>query len=149
MFMTAKIVSFTLLEKCPNTEVFLVRIFPHSDYLSIFSPNAGIYGPGKTPYLDTFHTVFLMLSSKQKNYIIPSISLFLHILVLVDLLSINRLTWSSLCCQSILLPNKTAVVYCFRWLLFLNSVSYFITKLCLLLWSCWKSSGVTAALDLS
>ena len=91
--MTAKIVSFTLLQKCPNTEVFLVRIFPHSDYLSIFSPNAGIYGPGKTPYLGTFHKVFLMLSSKQKNYIIPSISLFLHIVVLVDLLSINRLTW--------------------------------------------------------
>ena len=44
--------------------VFLVRIFPHSDwirrdtsYLSVFSPNAGKYGPEITPYLDTFHTV--------------------------------------------------------------------------------------------
>ena len=54
----------TLREKCPNTEFSLVRIFPHSDwirkdtsYLSVFSPNAGKYGPEKTPYLDTFHTV--------------------------------------------------------------------------------------------
>ena len=28
-------------------------------YLSVFSPNAGKYGPEKTPYLDTFHTVLL------------------------------------------------------------------------------------------
>ena len=26
-------------------------------YLSVFSPNAGEYGPEKTPYLDTFHAV--------------------------------------------------------------------------------------------
>ena len=51
---------------CPNTEFFLVRIFPHSDwirkdtsYLSVFSPNAGKYGPEKTPYLDTFHAMKL------------------------------------------------------------------------------------------
>ena len=37
--------------KCPNTEFFVVPIF------SVFSPNAGKYGPGKTPYLDTFHAV--------------------------------------------------------------------------------------------
>ena len=49
---------------CPNTEFFLVRIFPHSDwirrdtkYLFVFSSNAGKYGPEKTPYLSTFHTV--------------------------------------------------------------------------------------------
>ena len=43
-----------LREKCSNTEFFLVRIFPHSDwirrnteYLSVFSPNAGKYGPEK------------------------------------------------------------------------------------------------------
>ena len=53
-----------LREKCPNTESFLVRIFPHSDcirrdtkYLSVFSPNTGKYGPVKTLYLDTFHAV--------------------------------------------------------------------------------------------
>ena len=53
-----------LREKWPNTEFFLVRIFPHSDsirrytpYLAVFSPNVGKYGPEKTPYLDTFHAV--------------------------------------------------------------------------------------------
>ena len=56
-----------LREKCPNTEFFLVRIFPHSDwirrdtpYLSVLSPNAGKYAPEKTPYLDTFHAVILV-----------------------------------------------------------------------------------------
>ena len=55
----------SLREKCLNTE-FLVHIFPHSDwvprvteYLSVFSPNAGKYGSEKTPYLDTFHTVLM------------------------------------------------------------------------------------------
>ena len=56
--------TLTLREKYPNTEFFLVRIFPHSDwirrdtpYLSVFSPNVGKYGPEKTPYLDTFYAV--------------------------------------------------------------------------------------------
>ena len=51
-------------EKCPNTDFFLVHIFPHSDwiwrdtpYLSVFSPNAGKYGPVKNSYLDSFHAV--------------------------------------------------------------------------------------------
>ena len=46
--------------------VFLVRILPHLDwiqkdtkYLSVFSPNAGKYGPEKIPSLDTFHAVHL------------------------------------------------------------------------------------------
>ena len=54
----------SLCEMCPNMEFFLVRIFPHSDlirkdtkYLSVFSPNAGKYGPEKISYLDTFHAV--------------------------------------------------------------------------------------------
>ena len=56
--------NISLREKCPDTEFFLVRIFLHSDrirrdnsYFSVFSPNAGKYGPEKTPYLDTFHVV--------------------------------------------------------------------------------------------
>ena len=42
---------------------FLVRIFPHLDwirsteYLSVFSPSVGKYGPEKTLYLDTLHAV--------------------------------------------------------------------------------------------
>ena len=54
----------SLREMCPNMEFFLVRIFPHSDwirrdtkYLSVFSPNAGKYEAEKTPYLDTVHAV--------------------------------------------------------------------------------------------
>ena len=45
-------------EKCRNMEFFLVRIFLYSE-ISLFSPNTGIYEPEKTPYLDTFHAVFL------------------------------------------------------------------------------------------
>ena len=47
--------------RCPNTELFLVRIFLHLDwirrytsYLPVFSLNTEKYGPEKTPYLDTF-----------------------------------------------------------------------------------------------
>ena len=32
-----------------------------TEYLSVFSPNAGKYGPEKTLYLDTFHTVVSLL----------------------------------------------------------------------------------------
>ena len=53
---------------CPNAEFFLVSIFPHSDLirrntenLAVFNPNVGKYGPGKTPYLDTFHAVILII----------------------------------------------------------------------------------------
>ena len=56
---------FPLREKCSNKAFFLVRIFRYLDwirrftkYLSVFSPNTGKYGPEKTPYLNTFHTVF-------------------------------------------------------------------------------------------
>ena len=56
-------------KKCLNTEFFLARIFAHSDwirrdteYLLLFSPNPGKYGPEKTLYLDTFHEVTALLS---------------------------------------------------------------------------------------
>ena len=29
------------------------------EQISVFSPNTGKYGPGKTPYLDTFHAVIV------------------------------------------------------------------------------------------
>ena len=38
-------------EKCPNADFFSGPYFP------VFSPNTGKYGPEKTPYLDTFHSV--------------------------------------------------------------------------------------------
>ena len=41
-----------------------------TSYLSVFSPNLGKYGPGKTPYLDTFHAVNQNSNnSKYKNLI--------------------------------------------------------------------------------
>ena len=43
----------TLREKCPNTELFLVRIFPHSDWIRRDTE----YLPEITPYLGTFHAV--------------------------------------------------------------------------------------------
>ena len=46
---------YTLCEKCPMTEFFLVRAFASL----CFSPNAGKYGPEKTPYLDKFCTVIV------------------------------------------------------------------------------------------
>ena len=60
------LISMALREKCPNTEFFLIRIFSHSawiqrdaSHLSVFTPNAWKYVPEKTPYLDTFHTVWV------------------------------------------------------------------------------------------
>ena len=54
---------FTLREKCPNTEFFLVPIFPHSDWIrrdteypSVSSRNAGKYGPEKTLRIWTLFT---------------------------------------------------------------------------------------------
>ena len=51
-------------KKCLNRKFFLVRFFPHLDwirrdtsYLSVFSQKVGKYGPETTAYLDTFHTV--------------------------------------------------------------------------------------------
>ena len=68
-----------LHEKCPNTEFFLVRIFPHSDwirrdteYLSLFSPNAGIYRPEKTPYLDTFYVVLPIMDTPNSGHALNS-----------------------------------------------------------------------------
>ena len=31
------------------------------EYLSVFSQNGGKYGPEKTPYLDTFHAVMMLI----------------------------------------------------------------------------------------
>ena len=68
----------TLHEKYPNTEFFLIRIFPHLDwirrdteYLSVFSPNAGKYEPEKTPYLNTFHAVLTSFRKSELNDPIP------------------------------------------------------------------------------
>ena len=41
--------AFTMREKCPNT--------------TFFGPYFPVFAPGKTPHLDTFHTVFIVLVS--------------------------------------------------------------------------------------
>ena len=56
----------TLREKCPNTE-FLLVLFLNTEFVSVFSPNAGKYGPEKTPYLDTFHAVVSSLGGKKRK----------------------------------------------------------------------------------
>ena len=65
---------YSLYEMCPNTEFFLVRIFWHSHWirrdtlcLSVFSLNAGKYGPEKTQYLDTFHAVIELVLQQLKD----------------------------------------------------------------------------------
>ena len=40
-----------------NKHLSLCETCHCTKYLSVFSPNAGKYGPEKTPYLDTFHAV--------------------------------------------------------------------------------------------
>ena len=53
--------TLSLREKCPDMEFFSGPYFPafglNTEYLPVFSPNAGKYGPEKTPPLDTFHAV--------------------------------------------------------------------------------------------
>ena len=43
-----------------NTERYFV-------YLSVFSLNAGKYGPEVTPFLDTFHAVFILTFNLKKE----------------------------------------------------------------------------------
>ena len=59
----------TLRQRCPNTELFLVLIFPHSDwirrdasYLSVFSPNAG-----KADQNNSEYGQFLRSDGLQRN----------------------------------------------------------------------------------
>ena len=74
----------SLCEMCLNTEFFLVCILPHTDtsYLSVFCPNAGKYGPQKTPYLDTFHAVYLLeISYQTYSLLAPALWLSLSYLL--------------------------------------------------------------------
>ena len=82
---------------------FLVRIFPHSDwirrdkkYLSVFSLNTGKYRPEKTPYLDTFHAVNISrvssLSYDINLYITERWKLFIFLLTFLESILV---TWAS------------------------------------------------------
>ena len=50
----------SLHEKCPNTELFMVRIFPYSVPNS--HPYFPVLGPEKSPYFYTFHAVSVKVS---------------------------------------------------------------------------------------
>ena len=73
----------SLCEKRSNAEFFLVNIFLHSDWirkdtkhLPLFSPNVGKYGPEKTPYLDTFHALSVLITWIFEFYVILSMTSF-------------------------------------------------------------------------
>ena len=140
---------FLLFEKCPNTEFFLVRIFPHSDwirkdtpYIFVFSPNARKYGPERAPYLDTFHAVSFRIQSecekiqKRKNSIFERFSHSLY-LNFFNYMTLSWLKKSSNQWQKIWIKlvtynaNSKELIYRdaseFLWL----SVDY------LLLWKLW------------
>ena len=58
--------------KCPNTELFLVRIFLYlnwirrfTPYISVFSLNTGKYWPEITPYSNNFHAVHAHYNSEN------------------------------------------------------------------------------------
>ena len=62
---------FFITWKVSKNGVLSGPYFPHLDriridtpYLSLFSPNAGKYGPEKTPYMDTFYAVAIKVSEK-------------------------------------------------------------------------------------
>ena len=67
-----------LQAKCPNTEFFLVHVFPHIDWIQRFteqmfliSSNTAKYGPEKTAYLDTSRAVptFTIVKTLLPKYI--------------------------------------------------------------------------------
>ena len=66
----------TLREKCSNVELFLGK---DTSYLSVFSPNAGKYGPEITQYLDTFHAVWMIERMMKFVYVVLDKILFQEI----------------------------------------------------------------------
>ena len=75
-FHTTKTLNLPLLEKSSHTELFLVRIFLYWDWIrsvhiqsffwSVFSCIWTEYGPEKTPYLNTFHAMCILLRDEGK-----------------------------------------------------------------------------------
>ena len=68
------------VESAQIRSFFWSVFFPHSDwiqrdteYLSVFSLNAGKYGPEKTPYLDTSRRVMVKFEITKLTKSIPSL----------------------------------------------------------------------------
>ena len=57
----------SLREKCPDTEFFWSIFFCIRTEFGDLLQNKGKYGPEKTPYLDTFHTVNTTKSKQISN----------------------------------------------------------------------------------
>ena len=61
-----------LLKELPKT---FHCTFDFTSYLSVFSPNAGKYGPEKPPYFDYFHAVYtccyltMSIKNKEKRFL--------------------------------------------------------------------------------
>ena len=90
--------SQTLCEKCPNTELFLVHAFfqvewilrirfVFTSYLSVFTLNAGKYGPEITPYLGTFHAVKRIKSS---YLLLRTLQPALHVWQLINIAGLTK-----------------------------------------------------------
>ena len=66
---SSKAVHLTTARNVSKYGVFSGPYFPafalNTERYSVFSPNAEKYGPEKTPYLDTFHTVICKLCGLQ------------------------------------------------------------------------------------
>ena len=82
--------TYSLREKCPNTEFFSGPYFSayrlnterYGAISLLFSPNTGNYGPEKTPYLDTFHKVNVLIEKQfLSSYLWFLLSLFLPVCV--------------------------------------------------------------------
>ena len=65
------IANFDTAWKVSKYRVFSGPYFPvfglNMEYLSVFRPNAGKYGPQKTPYLDTFRAVWAIMMILTKK----------------------------------------------------------------------------------
>ena len=70
--------------------LFLVRIFLYLGWK--YSPNTGKYGPEITPYLDTFHTVFVFLTSiiHWCPFGVFNLELISHITLVCPLLNLSK-----------------------------------------------------------
>ena len=105
-----------------------------TSYLSVFSPNAGKYGPEKTSYLDTFHAMFLRTARfLWKIHFCPKLGPFCNF---VNFFSLKKWKAKVLLILDISLQTPCLVKflfwsYCLKcsWLIRLqDSVKYNISK---------------------
>ena len=98
LFYSETKINLSLREKCPNTDFFLVRIFPCLDwirtdtsYLSVFSPNARKYGPEKlciwTPFTQSI--LLALIHFHSFSFVAPLVVICCHSLSLVVSLGVT------------------------------------------------------------